>query len=134
MSPRAPRVKRERSASESLLSITLGLEGFLIFFAALSAYGLDVVTPLQALVGGVGFILLLAIAGRAVRYPAGRIFGWVLQFAIIAIGIVLPLMYFIGAGFLALYAFCFVKGRSLDAAKAAHLASQEPTSSKENNA
>ena len=117
------RVKRERSASESLLSITLMLEGFLVFFAALSAYALRAVTPLQALVGGIVLILLLVITGRAVRYPSGRILGWVLQFAIIAIGLILPLMYIIGAGFLALWAFCFVKGRSLDAAKAAYLAS-----------
>lgn len=124
------RVRRERSASESLLSITLMLEGFLIFFAALSAYGLDVVTPPQALIGGLVFIVLLAVAGRAVRYPAGRVFGFVLQVALIAIGLLLPLMYVIGAGFLALYTFCFVKGRSLDAAKAAYLASN---STKENN-
>ena len=121
----APRkVKRERSASESLLSITLMLEGFLIFFVTLAAFALDVVTPLQALIGGLVFILLLAFTGRAVRYPAGRIVGWVLQFAIIATGILLPLMYVIGAGFLALWAFCFVKGRTLDAAKAAHVATQ----------
>ena len=124
------RVKRERSASESLLSITLMLEGFLIFFAALSAFALGAVTPVQALIGGLVFIVLLAVAGRAVRYPAGRIFGWVLQVALIAIGIVLPLMYVIGAGFLALYAFCFVKGRALDRAKAHHLS----TTTKENTA
>ena len=123
------RARRERGASESLLSITLALECFLIFFAALAAFALDAATPVQALVGGGVFIVLLAVTGRAVRYPAGRIVGWILQFGIIAIGILLPLMYVIGAGFLALWAFCFVKGRSLDAAKAAHLA----TNPKENN-
>jgi hypothetical protein len=116
------RQRRERSASESLLSITLLLEGFLVFFVALTAFSLRVVTPLQALVGGVVLIVLLAVAGRLARYPAGRWLGWALQGALIALGILLPLMYLIGAGFLALWAFCFVKGRSLDAAKAAHLA------------
>lgn len=119
-----PRVRRERSASESLLSIVLLLEGFLVFFVALTAFSLRVVTPLQALVGGAVLIVLLAVAGRLARYPAGRWFGWVLQAALIALGILLPLMYLIGAGFLALWAFCFVKGRSLDAAKAEFLASQ----------
>jgi len=116
-----PRARRERSASESLLSITLLLEAFLVFFVALTAFSLQVVSPVQALIGGAVLVALLALAGRAVRNPAGRWFGWVLQLAIIALGILLPLMYIIGAGFLALWAFCFVKGRALDAAKAAHL-------------
>jgi len=118
-----PRGRRERSASESLLSIVLLLEGFLVFFVALAAFSLRVLTPVQALVGGLVLILLLAVAGRAARYPAGRWLGWVLQLVIIALGLVLPLMYVIGAGFLALWAFCFAKGRSLDAAKAAHIQS-----------
>ena len=123
--PRA-RVRRERSASESLLSIVLLLEGFLVFFVALAAFSLQVVTPVQALVGGLVLIVLIAIAGRAARYPAGRWLGWVLQLALVALGLVLPLMYLIGAGFLALWAFCFVKGRSLDAAKAAFLSTESP--------
>lgn len=127
----APRVRRERSASESLLSITLLLEGFLVFFVALTAFSLRVVTPLQALIGGVVFIVLLAVAGRAARYPAGRWFGWVLQFGLIALGLLMPLMYLIGAGFLALWAFCFVKGRTLDAAKAEFLATASTGSTTE---
>ena len=41
------RVRRERSASESLLSIVLLLEGFLVFFVALAAFSLRVVTPVS---------------------------------------------------------------------------------------
>lgn len=120
------RVKRERSASESLLSIVLMLEVFLVFFVALTAFSLRAVTPVQALVGAIVLIVLLIVAGRAVRYPTGRWFGWALQLALVALGFVLPLMFVIGAGFLALWAFCFVKGRSLDEAKAAFLANQSP--------
>jgi hypothetical protein len=118
--------RRPRSASESLLSITLLLEGFLVFFVALTAFSLDVVSPVQALVGGAVLIVLLAVAGRLARYPAGRWLGWVLQGALIALGALLPLMYLIGAGFLALWAFCFVKGRALDEAKAAYLSANPP--------
>jgi hypothetical protein len=122
----APRVRRERSATESLLSIVLLLEGLLVFFVALTAFSLRAVAPVQALVGGVVLIVLLAVAGRAARFPAGQWLGWALQLVLVALGLVLPLMYLIGAGFLALWAFCFVKGRSLDAAKAAHLSAQSP--------
>lgn len=116
------RTRRERSASESLLSIVLLLEGFLVFFVAMTVFALDVVPPVLAFAGGGVLIALLAVAGRLARYPAGRWLGWVLQLVLVALGFIAPLMFLIGAGFLALWAFCFVKGRSLDEAKAAHLA------------
>jgi hypothetical protein len=37
----------------------------------------------------------------------------VLQAALVATGFILPLMFFIGAGFVALWIFCFVKARQL---------------------
>lgn len=111
-------MKRQRSTTESLLSIVLMLEAFLVFFAALAAFGLDLVAAPLALGGGAALIVLLALDGRLVRYPAGIGLGWVLQGVLIAIGILLPLMYVIGAGFLALWIFCFTKGRSIDRARA----------------
>ncbi len=116
-------MRRQRSASESLLSITLALEAFLVFFAALTAFALKAIDPVVALVGGAAFIVLLALCARLVRYASGSWFGWVLQVALVAVGILLPLMYVIGAVFLLLWAYCFFKGRQLDRLKAAHLES-----------
>jgi len=110
-------MKRVRSTTESLLSIVLMLEAFLVFFAAMTAFGLDLLPAGVALGGGLGLIVLLALDGRFVRYDWGVGLGWVLQLALIAIGILLPLMYFIGAGFLALWIFCFIRGRGIDRAK-----------------
>jgi hypothetical protein len=110
-------VKRQRTATESLLSITLALEACLVFFAALAAFALDAVTPIAALVGGLALIVLFVACARLVRYPFGIWFGWVLQGALIAAGILLPIMYIIGTGFLALWIYCFTKGRSLDRAR-----------------
>lgn len=107
-------MRRQRSATESLLSITLALEAFLLFFASLTAFALDIVAPAIALGGGAAFIVLLVLCARLVRYGYGVWLGWVLQGALIATGILLPLMFIIGGGFLALWIFCFVKGRSLD--------------------
>ncbi len=111
-------MKRQRSTTESLLSIVLMLEAFLVFFTALTAFGLDLVPAPVALGGGAALIVLLALDGRLVRYPAGVWLGWVLQVALVALGILLPLMYIIGAGFLALWIYCFVRGRSIDRARA----------------
>jgi hypothetical protein len=111
-------VRRERSTTESLLSIVLMLEAFLVFFAALTAFGLDLLPAGVALGGGGALIVLIALDGRLVRYQWGVWLGWALQLALVALGLLLPLMYLIGAGFLALWIFCFTKGRSIDRARA----------------
>jgi hypothetical protein len=64
------------------------------------------------------FIALLLLCGRVVGTRAGRALGWVLQLALIATGILVPLMFFIGAGFVIFWTWCFVRGASLDRAKA----------------
>ncbi len=109
-----------RSATESLLAIALALEATVVFFLALTAYGLRVLPPVAAFGGGAALILVLILATRLVRWPWGVWLGWVLQAVLIGLGILLPIMYAIGAGFAALWVFCFVKGRQLDAAKSAN--------------
>ena len=109
-----------RSATESLLAIALALEATVVFFLALTAYGLRVLPPVAAFGGGLALILVLILATRLVRWPWGVWLGWVLQAVLIGLGILLPIMYAIGAGFAALWVFCFVKGRQLDAAKSAN--------------
>ena len=111
------RTRRQRSATESLLSIALALEAVLVFFVALTAFALHIIDPWAALAGGALFIAALALSARLVRYPVGIAIGWVLQVALVATGLLMPIMYLIGAGFVALWIFCFVKGRSLDRAK-----------------
>lgn len=111
-------MRRERSATESLLSITLVLDVFLVFFASLAVFALDLVSPPVAFGGGALLVALLLIAARLVRYPAGVWLGWALQVTLVATGVIVPLMYVIGAGFLALYAYCYFKGRALDRARA----------------
>lgn len=112
----APASRRARTATESLLSIALGLEAFMIFFATMTVFGLKALDPAPAFIGGAVLIVLLVFTARFVRYPWGVWLGWVLQVALIALGILLPVMYFIGAGFAALWTFCFIKGRQLDRA------------------
>ena len=129
MSARSSRQRRERSATESLVSIALALEAFLVFFAALTAFGLRAVEPVVALVGGGVLMVLIILAAGAL--PRAWAFGlaWALQLALILSGIIVPLMFLLGAAFAALFIFCFVRGRQLDTQKAAYLAAQ----TKENN-
>ncbi len=118
---RRTRVRRLRSASESLLSIALLLEAVLVFFVVMVAYGLKVLPPGAVFGGGALLVVLLLVAGRLAGRSAGVWLGWVLQAALITIGILLPLMYFIGAIFAAIWIYCFITGRRLDRQKAAYL-------------
>ena len=119
--PRRTRVRRVRSASESLLSIALLLEAVLVFFIVMVAFGLKLLPTPVVFGGGAVLVALLFVAGRLAGGPVGIWIGWVLQVALIALGILLPLMYFIGAIFAAIWIYCFVTGRRLDRRKAAYL-------------
>ena len=115
-------MRRQRSASESLLSIALVLEAVLVFFVTLTAFGLRALEPLPAFLGGAGLIVALVLVSGLLRFRWAVWLGWVLQAALVATGILLPIMFFIGGGFVAIWIYCFVKGRQLDRAKAAFLA------------
>lgn len=130
--PKAPktRQRRVRTATESLLSIALLLEAILVFFIVMAAYGLQVLPVGIVVGGGVLLIGLLILAGRLVRGAAGIWLGWALQVALIAIGILLPLMYFIGTLFFGIWIYCFVTGRTLDRRKAAFLINNPQSPSK----
>lgn len=110
----APRVRRVRSATESLLSIALLLEAVLVFFIVLVVFGLRVLPPAAAFAGGAALFVLLLVTGRLVRWRFGVWLGWVLQGVLVAVGIVVPIMYFVGAVFLAIWIYCFITGRRLD--------------------
>jgi Protein of unknown function (DUF4233) len=122
---RVPRPRRRRSATESLLSIALGLEAALVFFVTMTVFGLGILPAPVALGGGGAFFAVLVLATRLVRYDFGIWLGWVLQAAIIATGAILSLMYFIGAGFVAIWIYCFITGRRLDRRAATNTA-EEP--------
>ncbi|HEX4057178.1 MAG TPA: DUF4233 domain-containing protein [Galbitalea sp.] len=119
--PSRTRPRRQRSLTESLLSIVLGLEAILVFFIALTVYGLRALPPVEAFVGGAALAILLGLGTRFVRYSWGVWYGWVLQAILVATGILLPALYIAAAIFLALWIFCFVRARQLEPGGVARL-------------
>ena len=93
-----------------------------MFFVTLTAFGLKAVPPVVAFAGGGGLIVALVLVAGLLGFRWGVWLGWALQAVLIATGILIPIMYFIGAGFAGLWTFCFIKGRQLDRAKAAYFA------------
>jgi Protein of unknown function (DUF4233) len=115
-SRRTPRPRRQRSLTESLLSIVLALEAVLVFFVALTVFGLHALPAVAAFSGGAVLVVLLGVTTRIVRYSWGVWVGWALQVALLATGIVLPVLYVVAAVFVAMWIFCFVRARQIDRA------------------
>jgi hypothetical protein len=116
----ARRPRRARSLTESLLTIVLALEAVLVFFVALTVYGLHALPPAAAFGGGAGLVVLLALTTRILRYSWGVWVGWLLQVALLATGIVLPVLYIVAGVFVAMWIFCFVRARQIDRANPSH--------------
>lgn len=111
---RRPRPARDRSATESLLSIALLLESFLFFFLGLVLFALRVLPPAVSLGGGIGLLVLTLACSRVQRFRWGIALGWTLQAVILATGFLEPVMVLVGLGFVGLWIYCFVTGRRLD--------------------
>ena len=121
------RPRRTRSVTESLLSIVLAIEAIVLFFAALTAFGLRVIPGFPAwayLIAGLGAVLIFVVTAGLVRWPIGIGIGWVLQAALIALGILMPVMYIIGAGLALFWIWCFTRGRRIDASRTTTSTSQ----------
>jgi hypothetical protein len=112
----------------TLCSSTLIGEFFIIGFAGLVAMkdpGLSVSTVW--LVSGIAMLLCVLLCGMVTR-PGGVALGWALQIALIASGVFVPTMYFMGAVFAALWWASVHFGRKVDEAKARFAAQAESSS------
>ena len=120
---RIPRPRRRRTVTESLLSIVLLLEAIVLFFVTLVFFGLKTLPPAGAFGGGAAFIVVILITIALLRWPVGIVIGWFIQLALIALGVLNPVMYVVGAGFAAFWVWCFVRARQIDARRREFLTS-----------
>ena len=122
-SEKEPKV-RNKSTKRALGSILMAFESLVVFFATLVAFGTKVLGPTSndaATVWAVGltlsvlFIITPAILGK----PGSYAFGWVLQVAVVFIGVWVPLMFVVGGIFVCLWIWAMVAGGTIDKARAA---------------
>lgn len=76
--------KREKTATESLLKIAVGLEILVVFFGALVLNGLRLYSGPVVLVLALGTILVLVMLYGTVRYRLGQLVGHLVQLALLA--------------------------------------------------
>ncbi len=112
-------MSERRALTPTLLAIVLGLEGAVVFFAALTAFGLKRLDAAPAFIGGAVLMVVYFVAAGLVRRGAwAQWLGWALQAVLLATGIVLLPMLAVGAIFVALWIWSWVRGRSIDRATA----------------
>lgn len=77
----------------------------------------DVSTPL-ALTAGLGLALLCVLTAGALRRPQAYVIGHAIQAGAIALGFLVPIMFFVGAMFAALWFGAFFLGKRIEEDKA----------------
>ncbi|OON80792.1 DUF4233 domain-containing protein [Streptomyces tsukubensis] len=102
----------------TLCASTLIGEFFIIGFAGLVAMKDDsLATSTVWWVCGVAMLLSVLLCGTLTR-PGGIQLGWILQAALVASGVVVPMMFILGAAFGGLWWASIHYGRKIDEAKA----------------
>jgi hypothetical protein len=113
------RSERERSPRRgmcagvlALEAVTLGLTTPVLITIA------DVDTP-AALVTGLGLAVLCLLTAGLLRHEWAYALGWVVQGAAVALGLVIGIMFFLGAVFALLWATAYLLGRKIERERAA---------------
>lgn len=109
--------KQQRSIAVMFGSSTLTLEALVVIFAGLALFGKHGL--LEG--GGLPYLLTCVVIGVVMvltcaflRQPWGVALGWGLQVVMIALGILEPMMYVVGAIFACIWAYGIIKGKQMD--------------------
>jgi hypothetical protein len=124
---------KNRTTKATLGSLVMVFQSVVVFFATLVAFGLQVYPePAVIWIVGLGLSITLMIFPAVLGKPGTYIIGWMLQIAVVLIGIWVPLMYLLGAVFLAMWAWGMIAGGTIDKARSAkqRLDNQESGSEK----
>lgn len=106
--------KRQKTATESLLQIAVGIEIAIVFFGALALNGLGIYSGTVVALGTTVALVILVVLYRAVRYRAGQWVGHIVQLAMLgsfAWDVVMGLGALVGVGF---WVFGAIRGPLLD--------------------
>jgi len=108
------RQKREKTATESLLQVAVGLEIALVFFGALALNGLRLLPGWQVAVLSAVALVVLLVLYQTVRYPAGRIAGHLVQVALLGLFLWDTVMGISALVMVAFWVFGAIRGPMLD--------------------
>jgi len=125
--PRAPRVRRQRGAQESLGAVVLGFESIIVFLGGLVVYGLKVlpagIEPWWGIVGGVVMAIAMVAVSGSLRHRWALFAGWALQVILLLGGLLVPAV--VAVIFGGMWAYATIKGAALDRQNARRAASPD---------
>jgi hypothetical protein len=97
----------------------LVLEACVLFFVVLNVGGAGIVSWPTAILGGLGFFVLMVVAAAGLGQRWGVVLGCVVQVLLALTGLLVVLMYVVAALFIAIWIFCLYKGITIDRHNAA---------------
>jgi hypothetical protein len=96
----------------------LVLQAVVLFLTGVVSVGMTDIGAGTALGMGLGLAAVCVVAAGLLRTPVGYALGWLVQVLSIALGFVVPLMFFLGVVFAALWAGAYVLGTRIDRERA----------------
>jgi hypothetical protein len=96
----------------------LSFEALILGLSTPVMIGVEGIAPGVALPIGLGLAALCIVTAGALRRPQAYLVGHAIQVASILLGLVVPIMFFIGGLFAALWAGAYLLGRRIEADKA----------------
>ncbi len=109
-----------------LCAAILAFEAILLGLSTPVMISVEDVDPALALALGLGLMVICIVAAGMLRRPGGMVLGHLIQVASIALGLLVPVMYFVGGLFALLWGTAFVLGGRIDADRAAWTDPEEP--------
>lgn len=103
----------------------LTLEAIILALAVPVMISVEGVDKPLAIGLGVGLAVLCILTAGLLRKPWAYVLGHVIQVGVISLGFLVPVMFFIGALFAALWLGAFFLGRRIEADKAAWAAGED---------
>lgn len=103
----------------AMCAAVLGLEAIVLGLSAPVMIAVADVRPTAALGGALGLAVLALVAAGLLRHRWAYGLGHVVQVGALALGLVVPVMFVLGAIFAALWVAAIVLGRRVEGAKAA---------------
>ena len=108
-----------RSPRRGMCAAILALEGIVLALTIPVMVTLGDVPLGTALAVGLGLAAACLVLAAALRSEAAYVVGWVLQVAAVALGFVVPAMFFLGALFGLLWGIGYFLGRKIERERAA---------------
>ncbi|MBF4568980.1 DUF4233 domain-containing protein [Plantibacter sp. VKM Ac-2880] len=103
-----------RSIKQTLGSIILGFEMVVMFLGALVIFGLKALPAPVALIGGALLCLIIVATIPLLRFRWGYWLGWAVQAAIVATGLLVPMMFLVGGMAAAVWTYAMVQGDKIE--------------------